>query len=181
MIGVPTATDCNWEPYSMLGKKRESRMDRRQKIILRDFMTVIVVTAIAVVAMINFKDWVNRSEARRAVEQLGQIVLQYRKDNGALPPESYVNNIKKALEGSARLGELRYRALWIDSDSKPDGILAYTEKDYSTLLVGGGFIVLRLDGRVEWMGKEEFKTLLKQQQSPEEVRMLSEGRRPARE
>ena len=156
-------------------------MNRRQKIILRDFVTVIVVTAIAVVAMINFKDWVNRSEARRAVEQLGQIVLQYRKDNGALPPESYVNNIKKALEGSARLGELQYRALWIDSDSKPDEILAYTEKDYSSLLVGDGFIVLRLDGRVEWMGKEEFKTLLKQQQSPEEVRMLSEGRRPARE
>jgi len=154
-------------------------MNRRQKIILRDFVTVIVVTAIAVVAMINFKDWVNRSEARRAVEQLGQIVLQYRKDNGALPPESYVNNIKKALEGSARLGELQYRALWIDSDSKPDEILAYTEKDYSSLLVGDGFIVLRLDGRVEWMGKKEFKTLLKQQQSPEEVQMLSAGRLPA--
>jgi hypothetical protein len=153
-------------------------MNRRQKIILRDFVTVIVITAIAVVAMINFKDWVNRSEARRAVEQLGQIVLQYRKDNGALPPESYVNNIKKALEGSARLGELQYRALWIDSDSKPDEILAYTEKDYSSLLVGDGFIVLRLDGRVEWMGKEEFKTLLKQQQSPEEVQMLSTGRLP---
>lgn len=143
-------------------------------------MIVIVITAIAVVAMINFKDWVNRSEARRAVEHLGQIVLKYRKDNGALPPESYVNNIKKALEGSARLGKLQYRALWIDSDSTPDEILAYTEKDYSSLLVGDGFIVLRLDGRVEWMGKEEFKTLLKQQQSPEEVRMLSEGRLPAK-
>jgi len=154
-------------------------MNRRQKIILRDFVTVIFITAIAVVAMINFKDWINRSEARRAVEQLGQIVLQYRKDNGALPPESYVDNIKKALEGSARLGELQYRALWIDSDSKPDEILAYTEKDYSSLLVGNGFIVLRLDGRVEWMGKKEFKKILKQQQSPEEIQTLSAGRLPA--
>jgi hypothetical protein len=154
-------------------------MNRRQKIILRDFVAVIVITAVAVSAIINFKDWVNRSEARRAMEHLGQIVLQYRKDNGALPPESYVNNIKKALEGSARLGKLQYRALWIEADSKPDEILAYTEKDYPSLLVGDGFIVLRLDGRVEWMGKKEFRTLLKQQQSPEEIQMLSGERQPA--
>jgi len=135
-------------------------------------MTVIVITAIAVVAMINFRDWVNRSEARRAMEHLGKIVLKYREDYGALPPESYVANIKENLKGGVRLGELQYRALWIDTDSTPDEILPYTERDYPSLLVDGGYIVLRLDGRVEWMDKKEFKTLLSQQQSLEEIQML---------
>ena len=137
-------------------------------------MAVVVITAIAVVAMINFRDWVNHSEARRAMEHLGQIVLQYRKDHGALPPESHVANIKEDLKGHVRLGELQYRALWIDSDSTNDEILAYTEKNYRSLLIGRGYIVLRLDGRVEWMGKKEFKTLLAQQQSPEEIQMLQQ-------
>jgi hypothetical protein len=152
-------------------------MNRRQKIILRDFMTVVVITAIAVVAMINFRDWVNRSEARRAMEHLGEIVLQYRKDYGSVPPEAYVTKVKEDLKGGVRLGELQYRALWIDTDSTPDEILAYTEESYPSLLVGGGLLVLRLDGRVEWMDEQEFKTLLAQQQSPEEIQMLS-GRRP---
>ncbi len=142
-------------------------------------MAVIVITAIAVVAMINFRDWVNRSEARRAMEHLGKIVLKYREDYGSVPPETHVTSIKENLKGGVRLGELQYRALWIDTDSTPDEILAYTEKNYPSLLVGDGFIVLRLDGRVEWMDKKEFKTLLAQQQSPEEIQMLSAGRIPA--
>ena len=142
-------------------------------------MTVIVITAIAVVAMINFRDWVNRSEARRAMEHLGKIVLQYRKDHGSVPPETYVTKIKENLKGGVRLGKLQYRARWIDTDSTPDEILAYTEKSYPSLLVGDGLLVLRLGGRVEWMDKKEFKTLLAQQQSPEEIQMLSAGRLPA--
>ena len=77
-------------------------MNRRQKTILIDFITVIIVTVIAVVAMINFKDWVNRSEAMRAMEHLGKIVLQYRKNYGSVPPESYVDRIKEDLEGHVR-------------------------------------------------------------------------------
>ena len=142
-------------------------------------MTVIVITAIAVVAMIHFRDWVNRSEARRAMEHLGKIVLKYRKDYGSVPPETHETSIKENLKGDVRLGELQYRALWIDTDSTPDEILAYTEKNYPSLLVSGGYVVLRLDGRVEWMDKKEFKTLLAQQQSPEEIQMLSAGRLPA--
>jgi hypothetical protein len=156
-------------------------MNRRQKIILRDFVTVVVITAVAVVALINFRDWVNRSEARREMKHLGQIVLQYRKDYGALPPEFYVANIREDLKGHVRLGELKYRALWIDSDSTPEEILAYSEINYRPLLVGRGYVVLRLDGRVEWMGKKEFKTLLAQQQSPEEIQMLPAGRLPAQQ
>jgi len=146
-------------------------MNKRQKIILTDFTTVIVVTIIAVLAMINFKDWLNRSEAMRAMQHLGQIVLQYKKNYGSVPPESYVVGIKEQLQGYVRLGDLKYRARWLDFDSPPDEILAYTEKTYRSLVVGKGFVVLRLGGRVEWLQPTEFKTLLAQQQNPEEVEM----------
>ena len=149
-------------------------MNKRQKAILVEFIAVIVITAVAVVAMINFKDWVNRSEAMRAMEHLGQIVLQYRKNRGLVPPESYVDGIKENLEGHVRLGNLRYRARWLDIESTPDEILAYTEKNYHSLLVEKGYVVLRLDGRVEWMGKREFETLLAQYQSPMEIQMLQQ-------
>lgn len=140
---------------------------------MTDSLAVIVVTAVTVVAMINFRDWVNRSEAMLAMEQLGQEVLEYRRENGSVPPESYVDSIKRSLEGHVRLGSLQYRALWIDFESDPDEILAYTEKRYRSLLVGEGFIVLRLNGLVEWMDRREFETLLAQQQSPMEIEMLN--------
>ena len=149
-------------------------MNKRQKAILVKFITVIVITAIAIVAMVNFKDWVNRSEAMRAMEQLGQRVLQYRKTHGAVPSKSYVDGIREDLEGYVRLGNLRYRARWLDFESTTDEILAYTEKNYHSLLVGRGYVVLRLDGRIEWMGKREFETLLTQHQSPMEIEMLQQ-------
>jgi hypothetical protein len=147
-------------------------MNKRQKVILRDFMTVIVITVIAVVAMINFKNLVNRSEAMRAMKHLGQIVLQYRQEHGSVPPESYVESIRESLPGHVRLGSLQYRARWIDFECPPDEVLAYTEKNYHSLPFGSGFIVLRRDGRVEWMDKQNFETLLAQQQSPMEIEML---------
>lgn len=145
-------------------------MNRRQKAILAEFVTVIVITAIAVVAMVNFKDWVSRSEAMRAMEHLSRIVLQYQDEHGLVPPESYVKRVKESLEGHVRLGNLRYRARWIDFEATPDEILAYTERSYRSLLVDKGYVVLRLDGRVEWMDKQKFETLLAQQQSPLETR-----------
>jgi len=45
--------------------------------------------------MINLKDWVSRSEAVRSMEQLGQIVLQYRKEHGSVPSEDYIKSIKR--------------------------------------------------------------------------------------
>ncbi len=146
-------------------------MNKRQKDILTNIIVVLVITAIAVVAMINFKDWVNRSEAMRAMEQLGREALRYRKANGSLPPESHIDRNKDKLQGSVRLGKIHYRALWIDSKSPPDTILAYTEKNYRSLLFSPGFIVVRLDGTVQWMNREEFTALLEQQQSPMEKQM----------
>ena len=132
----------------------------------------MVVTAIAVVAMINLKDWVNRSEAMRAMEQLGRTVLQYRKNYGLVPPQSYIDNIKEDLPGHARLGQLHYRARWIDFESTPDEILAYAEKNYRSLVLGRGYVVLRLDGHIEWVGKKEFETLLTKQQTQAEIEIL---------
>ena len=146
-------------------------MNRRQKVILMNFMAVIVVTAIAVVVMINVKDWVNRSEAMRAMEDLGKKIKDYRETYGSVPPESYVDSVRESLRGHVRLGDLHYRALWIDFESVPDEILAYTERKSRSLLFSDGFIVLRLDGTVQWMGKKEFQTLLAQQQSPMEIQM----------
>jgi len=158
-------------------------MNKRQRAILVDFITVIVITAIAVVAMINFKDWVNRSEAMRAMEHLRQRIKQYRQGHGSVPSGSWVDGQVESLPGSARLGSLRYRARWITFESSPDEILAYAEANYNSLLIGKGYIVLRLGavlsdkGRVEWMGKQEFEALLAQQQSPEETEAGGEGSR----
>ncbi len=147
-------------------------MNRRQKAILINVISVITITSIAVVAMINLKDWVNRSEAMRAMEHLGKIVLQYRQENGSVPPQSFVDNIKTNLKGHVRLGNLQYRALWIDFDSTPDDVLAYVEKKYHSFVLSSGFIVLRLDGRVEWMQKQQLDILLARQQSRMEIETL---------
>lgn len=149
-------------------------MNRRQKTVLINFVVVITITAVAVLAMVNLKDWVNRSEATRAMEQLGQEVLDYRNKYGSVPPQSYLDNIRENLQGNVRLGNLRYRARWIDFDCPPDEILAYTEKNYHSLFLRGGFIVLRLDGSVEWMEKQKFEALLAQQQSPMEIQTMKE-------
>jgi hypothetical protein len=149
-------------------------MNRRQKRLAVESITVIAVTAVAVVAMINLKDWVNRSEALRAMEQLGRKILEYRQTNGSVPPQSFVDIQKERVEGHVRLGTLRYRAQWIDFDATKDEILAYSEKKYRSLLLGHGYVVLRLDGRVEWMGKEEFEKLLGQQQSLIEIEMTQQ-------
>jgi hypothetical protein len=147
-------------------------MNRRQKTILGNTTTVIVITAIAVAAMINLKNWINRSESVRAMEHLSRIVLQYREKYGSVPPESYVDKIKEELEGYARLGKVIYRAQWISFESTPDEILAYTENRHGFWLFGKKHIVLRLDGRIEWMDKRELETLLVQQQSSQELEML---------
>lgn len=160
-------------------------MNKRQKAILVEFVSVIVITAIAVVAMINLKDWVNRSEAIRAMKNLSQKVLEYQQEYrrnylqeygkeypyAAVPTEYYIDSIKKDLEGWVRLGDLQYRARWIGPEATDDEVLAYTEKKYRFSLLSDGYVVLRLDRRVEWMGKQEFEQLLAQQQSEFEIEM----------
>jgi len=149
-------------------------MNKRQKNIIRDFIFVVVITLSAVIGLVNFKDYVNRTEAMRAMGQLGRVVLGYRQAYGSVPAQYYVDEIKGELEGSIRLGNLKYRARWIEFGATGDEILAYTPKDYGRSIFGKGFVVLRLDGRVEWMKEKKFKALLDSQQSQEEKRLIEE-------
>jgi hypothetical protein len=146
-------------------------MNERQKSIVRNFVFVVVITIAAVIGLVNFKDYVNRTEAMRAMEHLGRVVLGYRQMHGSVPAQYYIDEIKKELEGSARLGNIAYRARWIQFGATGDEILAYTRKDYGNSVFGSGYIVLRLDGRVEWMKPQEFEPLLRSQQSAEEKKL----------
>jgi type II secretory pathway pseudopilin PulG len=151
-------------------------VNKRQKALLTESIIIIVITAAAVVAMINLKQWVSRTEAIQVMEQLGQVVLQYRKENGSLPSGDDVKNIQEKLQEEVHLDKLQYRAQWIDVDSAPDEILAYTEKRFRASFLSDGYVVLRLDGRVDWMSKEKFQKLLGQQRrlSPQDLQILQD-------
>jgi hypothetical protein len=153
-------------------------MNKRQRTIIREFLVIIAITTAAVLAMMNFKDWTNRSEAIRAMGQLSQRVQQYRKEHGMVPPQSFVDRVEETLEGQARLGRLEYRGIWINFESSDDEILAYSERRFHSLLVGSGYVVLRLDGRVEWLEKAQFEAILAKQQSQYEVEVLQERHEP---
>ncbi len=146
-------------------------MNKRQKAILVKFGLVIVATVIAIAAMVNFKDWVNHTEAVRAMEQLSELVLQYRENHGSVPPESYIDDVKEKLMGSVRIGDLKYRARWISLGCSADEVLAYVKRSYNSFILEDGFIVLKFDGRVEYIGVKQFTAILAEQQSPAEVEM----------
>ena len=144
-------------------------MKVHQKKLIKNLVPVVLITVAMVIGLVNFRDWVNHNEAMRAMQHLGQIVLSYRQEKGSVPPGYYVNSILEQLVGRERIGKLRYRARWIEYGAGGDEILAYTRKDYGNFLFGSGAIVLRLDGRVEWMKKKEFDALLASQQSRFEI------------
>ena len=144
-------------------------MNKRQKSLVLNIIAVLVITVAFIVLMMNVKDLLNKKEAMRAMEIVGQEVLNYRERYGSLPPELHLAGIK---ERFVRLGELNYRAQWIGFDSEPNTILAYTSKNYRSLAASSGYVVLRLDGRMEWMDKKQFETLLREQQSSKEIEML---------
>ena len=146
-------------------------MNKLQKQILTNFIFVTIITGTAVIGMIELKNQVNRSEAMRAMESVGQVVGAYKHKNGSIPPESYVDGIIESLEGQLRLGDLHYRAQWIAFDSPPDTILAYVRKNYRSLFFHAGAIVLRIDGRTEWMDKAAFDKLIASQEVPMEREM----------
>ncbi len=144
-------------------------MMAKKRVLLIESLLVLAATLAAVVGMIHLKDHVNRSEAMRALNQMGQHVLEYRKQHGSLPPQSFVDTVEEQVEGSVRLGNLRYRALWIEPDATSDAILAYSQKRLPSSLLRDGYAVLRLDGRVEWVLCEEFESQLARQQGQAEV------------
>ncbi len=140
-------------------------MNKYQKRVIVKALVVASVTTFFVVGMIEFKNVVNRSEAIRAMENLGQKILTYREEHGTIPSQNHVDCIRETLPGHVRLGDLHYRARWIGFDADDKDILAYTPKGYNSLLTGSGAIFLTLDGQVQWMNKSEFQSLLDEQQS----------------
>ncbi len=149
-------------------------MNPRQKSIIIRFVVVIVCTAVFVAVMLNVRDYVNRAEAMRTMEHLGEKVRQYRAKFNSTPPKSYLIGQRTDLQ-DVRLGDFEYRAPWIEFGASADTILAYSRKNYQ-FLVGKGYIVMRLDGRVEWMEKAKFETLLKKQQTQAEIELLQKPR-----
>jgi hypothetical protein len=145
-------------------------MNRRQRALLTESILVLTATALAVVGMIHLKDYINRSEAMRAMDQLGGRVLEYRRQYGSLPPESFVNAIKGDLEGAVRMGNVKYRALYIGLDAPAGTLLAYSHRRYPSSFFRDGYVVLRLDGAVEWLPTEQFAALFATQRTPAESR-----------
>jgi len=145
-----------------------------KRALLIESLLVLAATVAAVVGMIHLKDYVNRSEAVRAMTQLGGRILDYRQKHGSLPPESFVDSIKGDLEGAVRMGNIRYRALWIGPDAPDETILAYSQKKHPSSFLQDGYVVLWLNGRVEWRPSAEFKALLAEQQTPAEAAMTKE-------
>jgi len=143
-------------------------VNRRQKAVLTESVIVLVATAGAVVGMMQLKDYVNRSEAMRAMSQLGTQVLEYRRQHGSLPPQSFVDDAKGEVEGAVRMGNVVYRALWIGPDAPGDTILAYSQKRLPSSFLKDGYVVLRLSGAVEWMPTSQFAALFAKQRAPTE-------------
>jgi hypothetical protein len=141
-------------------------LTKRQNIIVAKFVVVIGFTAFAVFAMFNIKDFINRRESMIAMTELGKYILEYKTKNHSLPPLSNIEDIQKNIEGSVRLGQVRYRSMEIDIDSPGDTILAYVPKHYHSLFLKSGYIVLRLNGKVEWMENNQFEELLASQKDP---------------
>jgi hypothetical protein len=153
-------------------------MNKAQKQLLTNLVGTVVIISAFIFGFENFKDYVNKSEAIRAFNQLGQKIFDYRKQYGQLPSEFLIANLKEQLEGSRRVGNIFYRAQWVSIDSPPETIVAYTEKKYHSL-IESGFVVLRLDGQVLYLPRKEFNELLAKQQTSAETEEMKKSQKPA--
>ncbi len=144
-------------------------MVRKQKLILIKLFSVIAITLVAVFVIANVKNLIIRSESMRAMTSLSKVVSDYKKEHSCIPPQSYIDEIKSGLEGFARAGDIKYRGRWVNPENPKEEILAYSERNFHSFFVESGFVVLRLDGTVEWIKTKDFKALLKKQQSTLEI------------
>lgn len=138
----------------------------------------VIIIALFIFGFGNFKDYINKREAIRGFNQLGQKILEHRKNYGQLPSESSIEGLKEQVEGAARIGIIRYRAQWIGTDSPPNTIVAYAEKEYNWL-IGSGVVVLLLDGQVQYLAPKVFHELLAKQQTLAEAEQMKKSQTPA--
>jgi hypothetical protein len=72
------------------------------------------------------------------------------------------------------MGNVKYRALYIGLDAPADTILAYSERRYPSSFVQDGYVVLRLNGTVEWLPTAQFAALFTTQRTPAEANAYGE-------
>jgi hypothetical protein len=137
-------------------------LNKRQISVIRHFLIVIVVTLLFVFGLINLRDGLNRSEMQREMEVLGASIKDYRQKNGSLPSESW---IRGQVQNFARLGSLEYRAKSILYDSPPESIVASCLQNSYSMLVKKAYIVLRLDGSIEWLAPDIYSRMVKEQET----------------
>jgi len=148
-------------------------LNKQQKKLVVNVVIVTIFTVVMVVGFANIKNVINRSESIRAMELLSKEILQYRKNHGSLPPEYHVKRFTDVI-GAVRITNFRYRATWIEFGAEPmTTILAYSQKNYRGF-VEAGYIVLWLDGKVEWMKEKQFKQILDKQQKQQELQWIQE-------
>jgi hypothetical protein len=148
-------------------------VNTQQKKLVANVVTVLTFTIAMVVGFANIKNTINRSEAIRAMNILSDEILKYKKQTGSLPPTVYVTQYRDRI-GAVRLGNYQYRAQWIEFNADPNTtILAYSVQNYRGL-VKGGYVVMRLNGKVEWMSKKHFEHFLAEQQKQQELQWLRE-------
>jgi len=150
-------------------------MNLKQRSTILNFVTVVVITTVFVLIMANVRYIVNKSEATRSMELLGQRVKIYRQQQHSTPPKSFVMGGDHSIS-IARLGDINYRSHWISYDAKPDTILAYSYKKFG-VLAGKGYIVMFLNGDVTWIEKKQFEQLLAKQQTQAEIELLQKDRK----
>ncbi len=147
-------------------------MNRQQKKVIANFIVIMFITAISVVAIANLKDYVNKSESTKAMNQLAKIIADYRTKNGIIPPQSFVDSVDEQLCGSARIGEILYRARWIEFDSDQNEPLAYVEKIFRHSFLKDGVVMLTLEGKVKWMTGTQFEELMEKYRKPYEENFI---------
>jgi hypothetical protein len=144
-------------------------MNKRQTLIIRHILTVLIVTLLFIFGLINLRDTINRSECMREMSELGKFIQAYRTQNGSLPPESW---LKPRLGEFIRLGDIQYRARYVLYDSPGDTILAHAKQYSSAMLVKSGYVILQLDGQVKWMPPDEFRQLIEQQENKRNLELF---------
>ncbi|HSV27498.1 MAG TPA: hypothetical protein VLH60_06350 [Sedimentisphaerales bacterium] len=144
-------------------------MNKRQTLIIRHILVVLVVTTLFVFGLIHLRDAVNRYEAIREMGEVGRAIHAYRQQHGWMPPETWIEPL---LERFVRLGNVQYRASDIFHDSPGDTILAYTKQRSSSVFVESGYIVLQLDCQVKWMSPDEFERLLNAQEAERSLQLF---------
>ena len=148
-------------------------MDPKQKRVLKKIVMVAIFTTVMAVSLMTLKDYINKSEAMRAMDLVSREALAYRKSYGSLPSESNITKFLDRIQ-AVRLGNFNYRAMWIEYGSNADTtILAYSKKNYKWPL-RPGYITLWLNGKTQWLTAEQFEPILQNQQNKIEMDVLQQ-------